>query len=208
MRTNLAQQEKASPAGVRLLHVVRTASQMERQLFAHIRTRWIYARSCGSACEVPLRGLVSNSPLLRFDSAPPQARWFKLHHATFSFGSSPLWLGKQDSSRTLRIYGIGARCEIGNVRFRGVWTFEPEEIALVKEPYGSLFGFVWDVPSCRAETGEGSVALLFGEDDLFTLAEIVAEVEIPVSARSELSLAATVTTAGAFTLTFGWDLNL
>ena len=107
----------------------------------------------------------------------------------------------------IEIYGLGAHCEFGDVRFRGLWPLDPTTIALVKAPYWALLGLVWDLPGCCGDLGEGSVALFFGEENLFGLGAIEAEFVVPISPASTVTLDAVVTIDGGFTLTFGWSVG-
>ena len=117
------------------------------------------------------------------------------------------WDAAAQTLEGIRLYGIGARCEVGEARFRGLWALDPSQIALVKAPYWSLLGLIWDLPTCCELVGEGSVALFFGDQNLFDLEEVLAEFVLPITERSSISLAAQLAMDGGFTLTFGWDLS-
>ena len=118
------------------------------------------------------------------------------------------WDDATRSLKGIKIYGLGARCEIGGVRFRGLWSLAPSEIALVKAPYWSLLGLVWTLSGCCDEEGEGSVAFFFGDENLFDIGEIEAAFMLPVSETSSVSLTAALKMGGGYTLTLGWDVEL
>ena len=104
-----------------------------------------------------------------------------------------------------KLYGIGFRSEAGPLRLRGLYALSPNEIALVPAPYTALFGAVWDTAGCCGEPGEGSIAFLFGDDGLFDLGEVLAELAIPVLDTMTVRVGLSLPTAGSPILTLGWD---
>jgi len=78
---------------------------------------------------------------------------------------------------------------------------------------------MWNAAACVSETNQAaaslldrlpaakSVALFFGDQNLFDLEEVLAEFILPVTEQSTISLVADLTMDGGFTLSFGWDLR-
>jgi hypothetical protein len=82
---------------------------------------------------------------------------------------------------------------------------------LIKAPYWELVGFIWEWPSLSGEeTGEASVAFLFGGEGPFNLGEIDFESEIPLFEGFTLSLGACLKTAGGTdsSVSLGWTYAL
>ncbi|MCK5827706.1 hypothetical protein KAH43_04195, partial [Candidatus Bipolaricaulota bacterium] len=102
--------------------------------------------------------------------------------------------------------GMGMRCEIGDIRFRMLYAFDPSVLALVKSPYKSLLGLVWPIESCCEQPGEGSVAFFFGENNLFDLEEIGGELILPMTDTLTLSLLIEYPMTDLPTFTLGWRL--
>ena len=125
----------------------------------------------------------------------------------FDFYTGLVWDANTNTISGIRFYGVGMRCEIGDVRFRMLYCQDPRSLALVKSPYKSLVGLVWPMVGCCGQSGEGSVALFFGENNLFDLEEIVGELIAPVTESLSLSLLVEYPMAGLPTFTFGWDFS-
>ena len=106
----------------------------------------------------------------------------------------------------IEIYGLGAHCEFGDVRFRGLWSLDPTTIALVKAPYWALLGVVWDLPGCCGDLGEGSVALFFGDENLFDLGAIEAEFVIPLANAAIVTIGAVLPVSGNAIFSFAWNV--
>jgi len=117
------------------------------------------------------------------------------------------WDGTTERLSGIKLFGLGMRCEWETVRLRGLWSLDASQITLVPSPYWSLIGLVWRLPVCCGLVGEGSVAAFFGSDNLFDLEEILAEVILPLSDRSTISLSASLPATGASTLSLGWSFS-
>jgi len=126
----------------------------------------------------------------------------------FDFYTGLEWDAATHTLSELRFYGMGMRCEIGDIRFRMLYAFDPSTLALVKSPYKSLLGLVWPIASCCGEPGEGSLAFFFGEDNLFDLEEIDGELILPVTDTFTLTLNVEYPMIGLPTFTFGWEFAL
>ncbi len=108
----------------------------------------------------------------------------------------------------LQIYGLGYRCELGDVGLRVLVSLDPHVLALVKAPYRSLIGLVWPMAGPCDEPGEGSVAFFFGEDGLFDLGDVLAEIIVPLDDGLKIALTLELPVNGSPTISFGWDYVL
>jgi hypothetical protein len=108
----------------------------------------------------------------------------------------------------LQIYGLGYRCELGDVGLRVLASLDPNVLALVKAPYRSLIGLVWPMTGPCDDPGEGSVAFFFGDDGWFDLGEILAEIIVPLDNRLTLLLTLELPAIGSPTIEVGWDYSL
>jgi hypothetical protein len=124
----------------------------------------------------------------------------------FDFYAGLVWDDAANSLSGIRFYGMGMRCEIGDIRFRMLYCFDPSTLALIKAPYKALLGLVWPMIGCCDHPGEGSVAFFFGENNLFDLEEILGELIAPVTKDLTLSMLIEYPMTGLPTFTFGWKL--
>jgi len=108
----------------------------------------------------------------------------------------------------LQIYGLGYRCELGDVGVRVLASLDPDVLALVKAPHRSLIGLVWPMTGPCDEPGEGSIAFFFGEDGPFDLGEVLAEVIVPLDDGLTIALTLELPVPGSPTISFGWDARL
>ena len=108
----------------------------------------------------------------------------------------------------LKVYGFGTRCELGDVGLRVLVSLDPNVLALVKAPYRSLIGLVWAMTGPCDDPGEGSVAFFFGDDGLFDLGEVLAQVILPLADHFTIALDVEIPATGSPTITFGWNYGL
>ena len=73
----------------------------------------------------------------------------------FDLYAGILWDSDAHRLDGFKLYGIGFRSEVEDLRLRGLYALSPSEIALVPDPYTALFGVVWDAAGCCGEAGEG-----------------------------------------------------
>ncbi len=125
----------------------------------------------------------------------------------FDFYTGLVWDATANTISGIRLYGMGMRSEIGDIRFRMLYCFDPSTLALIKSPYKALLGLVWPMVRCCEQASEGSLALFFGENNLFDLEEIVGELIAPVTEFLSLSLLVEYPMAGLPTFTFGWNYS-
>jgi len=108
----------------------------------------------------------------------------------------------------LRIYGLGYRCELGDIGVRVLASLDPDVLALVKAPYRSLIGLVWPMAGPCGEPGEGSVAFFFGEDGPFDLGEVLTEIIVPLDDGLTIALTLELPVNGSPKILFGWGFSL
>ena len=124
----------------------------------------------------------------------------------FDFYAGLAWDDDTNTLSGIRLYGMGVRCEIGEIRFRMLYCFDPSTLALIKSLYKALLGLVWPMAGCCEQPGEGSVAFFFGENNLFDLEEIVGELIVPVTDAFTLSILIEYPMVGLPTFTLRWNL--
>jgi hypothetical protein len=126
----------------------------------------------------------------------------------FDFYAGLEWDAATHTLSELLFYGMGMRCEIGEIQLRMLVALDPSVLALVKSPYRSLVGLVWPIAGCCGVDGEGSLALFFGDATLFDLEEIDAELSLPITDQLTLTLSCDLPMTGQPTFTFGWRVPL
>lgn len=127
----------------------------------------------------------------------------------FDFYAGLEWDAATHTLSELLFYGMGMRCEIGEVQLRMLVALDPSVLALVKSPYRSLLGLIWPIAGCCGVEGEGSLVFFFGSANLFDLEEINAELSLPITDRLTLALAieAPMTSQPTFILGWQWDFE-
>jgi hypothetical protein len=123
----------------------------------------------------------------------------------FDFYAGLEWDADTNTLSELLFYGMGMRCEIGDVQFRMLIALDPGVLALVKSPYHSLLGLVWPIEGPCSDVGEASLVFLFGTDNLFDLGEIGGELILPITEHLTLSLSIKYPVTGLPVFILGWQ---
>ena len=123
----------------------------------------------------------------------------------FDFYAGLEWDTATNTLSELLFYGMGVRCEVGEIQLRMLYALDPNVLALVKSPYHSLLGLVWPIAGCCGVEGEGSLVFFFGANNLFDLGEINAELILPVTEALTFSLAIELPMTSTPVFTFGWQ---
>lgn len=107
--------------------------------------------------------------------------------------------------RGIRVYGVGFRCEVGEVRLRALTTFEP--IGLVKAPYWEALWIAWEGGDCCGRA-RFNLALYFGDGGLVGLGEVEIGAELAFSPGFALGFEAELPLAGSPKLALNWRAAL
>lgn len=108
--------------------------------------------------------------------------------------------------RGIKVYAVGFRCEVGEVRLRALATFEP--IGLVKPPYREALWLAWEATGCCGPL-RFNLGAYFGEGStLFGLGEVEVGVEFALAPAFVLGLGAELPVAGSPKLALSWKVAL
>jgi len=118
------------------------------------------------------------------------------------------WDAASHSISGIEIYGLGLRCDVGDVDIRGLWALDPSKIALVPLPYWAVVGIVLDLALPCERVGEASAAVLFENTgaSLFGVGGFIGEATLPLSDSSTLTLSAEIPVAGGGVFSLTWEI--